>query len=222
MGTGDVQGLPCPTIPPHLQGLLYTYRLSLADRGCCQIRRTTARILNGENALRKFLVRKNRSRREGATAVEFALVALPFFGLLLGIFEVAVVLTLNTILESAVANSGRLVRTGQISKNATAQEFKQEVCDRMSVFKGACMNRIEIDLQPVASFSNPGISTPIDNGEFKPETLKFNIGDPRSFMLMRVWYKQPVISPLLGHSMTKLANGDYLLHAATAFRNEPF
>lgn len=150
------------------------------------------------------------------------MVALPFFALLLGIFEVAVILTVSSMLESAVSNSGRLVRTGQVSKNATPEDFKKEVCARMAIFESACVHRIQIDLQPVASFSNPGISNPIENGEFKPESLKFNTGDPRAFMLMRVWYQQPVISPFLGHSMTKLANGNYLLHAATAFRNEPF
>jgi Flp pilus assembly protein TadG len=162
--------------------------------------------------------KNRRAKREGATAVEFALVAIPFFALLLGIFEVAVVLTVSAIMESAVSQSGRLVRTGQVSKNATAEEFKVELCKRMALFEGACLNRIEIDLQPVASFSNPGIS----DGEFKPGELVFNTGDPRSFMLMRVWYRQPVISPFLGHAMTKMGNGDYVLHAATAFRNEPF
>ncbi|WP_292050565.1 MULTISPECIES: TadE/TadG family type IV pilus assembly protein [unclassified Brevundimonas] len=163
-----------------------------------------------------------RAQRKGATAVEFALVALPFFALLLGIFEVALILTVSALLENAVSQSGRLVRTGQVSRNATADEFKEEICERMTVFEKACLNRIQIDLQPVASFSNPGITNPIDQGDFDPNKLKFNIGEARSFMLMRVWYRQPVVTPFLGHAMTRLNNGDTLLHAATAFRNEPF
>ena len=166
--------------------------------------------------------RARKARREGATAVEFALVAFPFFGLLLAIFEVALILTVSALLETAVANSGRLIRTGQISRNATAEDFAQELCARMSVFERACLNRIQVDLQPVASFSNPGISDPIREGEFRHEDLKFEVGQARSFMLMRVWYRQPVVSPFLGHGMMRLDNGDTLLHAATAFRNEPF
>lgn len=163
-----------------------------------------------------------KTSREGATAVEFALVAIPFFGLLLAIFEVAIILTVSALLESATLNSGRLIRTGQLSQTATAADFKKEICARMAFFESACLSRIEIDVQPVASFSNPGISDPVVDGEFKPENLKFDIGSARSFMLMRVWYKQPVVSPFLGHAMIRLGNGDTILHAATAFRNEPF
>lgn len=163
-----------------------------------------------------------KKSREGATAVEFALIAIPFFGLLLAIFEVAIILTISALLESAVLNSGRLIRTGQLPVTATPEDFKKEICGRMAFFESACLNRIEIDVQPVASFSNPGISDPVVNGEFKPENLKFNIGTGRSFMLMRVWYKQPLISPFLSHAMIRLGNGDTILHAATAFRNEPF
>lgn len=166
--------------------------------------------------------RRARAKREGSTAVEFALVALPFFGLLLAIFEVAFILTTNALLESAVMNSGRLVRTGQVPRTATADDFKEVICSRMSFFEQVCLQRIQIDLQPVASFSNPGVNDPIVDGEFKTEELKFNVGDPRSFMLMRVWYHQPIASPFLGHAMTRLANGDTIMHAATAFRNEPF
>ncbi|MEG1451223.1 TadE/TadG family type IV pilus assembly protein [Brevundimonas sp.] len=163
-----------------------------------------------------------KASREGATAVEFAMIALPFFGLLLAIFEVAIILTVSALLESATLNSGRLIRTGQLPKDATVEDFKKEICGRMAFFESACLSRIEIDVQPVASFSNPGISDPVVNGEFKPETLKFDMGAARSFMLMRVWYKQPVVSPFLGHAMIRLGNGDTILHAATAFRNEPF
>ena len=168
------------------------------------------------------ICKARRQPRKGATAVEFALVALPFFALLLGIFEVALILTVSALLETAVSNSGRLVRTGQISKNASAEDFKKELCARMTVFEGACLSRIQIDLQPVASFSNPGITDPISDGQFDTSKLKFEVGDPRSFMLMRVWYRQPIVTPFLGHAMTRLSNGDTLLHAATAFRNEPF
>lgn len=174
--------------------------------------------------LSMFKVRNpnKRARREGATAVEFALVAIPFFGLLIAIFEVAIILTVNAMLESAVMNSGRLIRTGQISTNATADDFKKEVCARMALFEDQCLHRIYIDVQPVESFTNPGVTNPIEDGEMKPDILKFEIGTARSFMLMRVWYDQPILSPFLGHSMTRLSNGHTVMHAATAFRNEPF
>ena len=163
-----------------------------------------------------------RQRREGAAAVEFALLAIPFFGLLLAIFEVAIILTVSAILEAAVMNSGRMVRTGQIPPDATVEDFRREICDRMAIFSSACYKRIQIDVQPIASFTNPGVTNPIKDGVFDPNKTKVDIGQARSLMLMRVWYSQPVVSPFLGHAMTKLGNGDTLLHATTAFRNEPY
>lgn len=162
------------------------------------------------------------SPREGATAVEFALVAVPFFGLLLAIFEVAFILTTSAILESSVMSTGRLVRTGQIPATATVDDFKSEICGRMSIFEESCLNRIEVDVQPVASFTNPGVSDPIVDGVFDPNKTKIDIGEARSLMLLRVWYRQPLVSPFLGHAMTRLSNGETLLHATTAFRNEPY
>ena len=176
----------------------------------------------GRKSAIAYRLRGEKKSREGATAVEFALVAIPFFGLLFLIYEAALVLTVNAALESAVMNSGRLVRTGQISKNATAEDFKIEICGRMNIFESACLHRIQIDVQPVASFSNPGITDPIKDGVFNPGILKFDIGEARSFMLMRVWYDQPLTTPFFAHAMTRLENGNTVMHAATAFRNEPF
>ena len=71
----------------------------------------------GRAALRPFrrFVRAN----DGVTAVEFAIVATPFFALMFAIFETAFVFLGQQTLETAVANAARQVRTGQ----AQAQGF---------------------------------------------------------------------------------------------------
>ncbi|WP_312127707.1 TadE/TadG family type IV pilus assembly protein [Brevundimonas sp.] len=167
-----------------------------------------------------------RRGREGAAAVEFALVSLPFFVLILAILEIAVVLTVSALLETATLNSGRLVRTGQVSQTMTQAEFKAEICERMLVFRSQCMGRLFLDVRPVNTFSNPLVPDPIGkNGQgktvFDEEQTAFQPGQPRDLMVVRVWYRQPTMTPFLNQAMSRVS-GDTLLHATSAFRNEPY
>ena len=168
----------------------------------------------------------NKRGREGAAAVEFALVALPFFVLILAILEIAVVLTVSALLETATMNSGRLVRTGQVSKTMTQAEFKAEICARMMVFSSQCMGRLYLDVRPVDTFSNPLVPDPIDkDGQgqtvFDESKTSFQPGQARDLMMVRVWYRQPTLTPFLNQAMSRVS-GDSLLHATSAFRNEPY
>ena len=55
----------------------------------------------------------------GATAIEFALLALPFFTLIFAILETSIVFLAGQILDSAVQDASRKIRTGQAQKPAT-------------------------------------------------------------------------------------------------------
>ena len=69
--------------------------------------------------------------REGSAAVEFALVAVPFCVMIFAILEVALIFTLDSVLENAAISTGRLVRTGQASaQGLTAAELRPRVCGR--------------------------------------------------------------------------------------------
>ncbi|MCG6277611.1 pilus assembly protein, partial [Vibrio vulnificus] len=66
--------------------------------------------------------------------MEFALVAAPFFLLLGAIMELAMVFVLDSVLEAATMDTGRMIRTGQAdAQGFDAARFKEEVCSRMSV-----------------------------------------------------------------------------------------
>ena len=67
----------------------------------------------------KKLLRRFRSNRRGSVAVEFSLIALPFFALLFAIIETALVFFASQVLETAVQDSSRLILTGQAQTAAT-------------------------------------------------------------------------------------------------------
>lgn len=168
--------------------------------------------------------RVTRCRREGAVAVEFALVALPFFALILAILEIAIVLTVSSVLERATMDAARLVRTGQAT-NLNKDQFKAAVCARMIVFAQQCASSIHVDVRPVTTFTTPLVPSPFTgtgaNRTLDDNRTSFNAGQARDLMLVRVWYRQPTFTPFVNRAMTRTGK-DTLLQTTSAFRNEPY
>src|SRR6478752_10598161 len=78
------------------------------------------------------LVRRFVRQQDGAAAVEFGLVAVPFLGLTFAIMETALVFFAQQTLETAVADSARLIMTGQAQNGGwQPADFKQRVCARI-------------------------------------------------------------------------------------------
>lgn len=162
-------------------------------------------------------------RREGAAAVEFAMVATPFFLMIFAVLELGLVFLLDASLETAVSQAGRIVRTGQAETTAaTADRFRAALCSRMTVFEGDCLNRADVDVRMMPRFSNGIPQSPIKNGVLDKDDLEFDLGEPGDLMLVRVWYSQPLVTPLMSQAVSKMKSGDIVLSVATAFRNEPY
>ena len=159
--------------------------------------------------------------RRGSAAVEFALVSMPFFVLLFMVLEIGLAFLIDSTLETAVSEGGRLIRTGQAeAQGFEVNRFKQEVCERMSVFAADCANRATIDVQTIASFDTPP-ADPIVDGELQAQNC-YNGGTAGDLVLVRVWYRQPMIAPFMQGAVLRLNGTTVLLKGATVFRNEPW
>jgi Flp pilus assembly protein TadG len=159
--------------------------------------------------------------QDGSTAVEFAFVVFPFCFMVFSILEVALIFTVNSVLENATIETGRLVRTGQASAaNMGAVEFKNRLCSRMSIFAGDCAERASIDVRVIPQFDAEP-PDPTNGGEFDPSGLTYANGLPGDLILVRVWYKHPLVTAFLAQGLSRLPDGTTLLMATTAFRNEP-
>src|ERR1700759_1352423 len=90
-------------------------------------------------------------REDGAAAVEFGLVAAPFLALTFAIMETAIVFFSGQALETAVADSARLIMTGQAQTQGFNQAaFKNAVCAKIfGLFD--CQNGVYIDVQTFQS-----------------------------------------------------------------------
>lgn len=152
------------------------------------------------------------------------MVAAPFFFMLFAILELGLVFLTDSTIENAVQETGRLVRTGQAQTAAmSAQTFKDEVCERMSLLATDCDARTTVDVRVINQFQNVDPPDPMEDGEtFDDSDLIFETGEPGSLILVRVWYEKPLITPFMSEGLSRLDNGKMVMTATTTFRNEPY
>ena len=166
-------------------------------------------------------VRRFARRNDGAAAVEFAMVAAPFLALMFAIMETALVFFASQTLETAVADSSRLIMTGQAqTQNYDAAAFKTAVCSRI---KGLfdCAG-IKVDVKTYTSFGSVDNARPVDaNGNLKTN-FGYQPGGPGQIVVVRLMYEFPVYASLLGFNLSDLSSGKRLVMATAAFRNEPY
>ncbi len=93
------------------------------------------------------LARRFVRQQSGIAAVEFGMVAAPFLALIFAILETSVIFFAGQALETAVADSGRLIMTGQAQTQGFDQNaFKNAVCAKIfGLFD--CINGIFIDVK---------------------------------------------------------------------------
>lgn len=164
-----------------------------------------------------------RTAREGSAAVEFALVAAPFFFMMFALLEVGLIFSLDSTLESAVMQTGRMVRTGEAAERGfTAPEFKAELCERMTLFAAGCETNAFVEVRPIVSFRNPELEDPLAAGDLDQGDLTYDNGGPSSLMLVRVWYKHTVFTPMMQQILGRTTDKKTVLTAATTFRSEPY
>jgi Flp pilus assembly protein TadG len=168
-----------------------------------------------------FLPRLWRDRR-GATALEFGLIALPFFSLLLAIFETTAVFFASATLENAANDAARQIRTGEVQDgNISAADFKNLICGEITPLL-ACDANLIVDVRSFANFQAVNFPPPLDDdGAFQIPPV-FSPGAAGDIVLVRVFYTWHVVTPLIGAALANMNGNERLISTAVAFRNEPF
>ena len=161
--------------------------------------------------------------RSGATTVEFAMVVAPFLALVFAIIQTAIVFFAGQALETAAADSARLIMTGQAQTQGYDQtKFKQAVCARIYALFN-CNGSLYIDVKSYSAWSSVNTSLPVDaSGNVQTATFGYQPGGPTDIVVMRLMYQYPVYVSLLGLNLSNSAGSQRLLMATVAFRNEPY
>jgi Flp pilus assembly protein TadG len=189
-----------------------------------------------ERGLRRFSIfRQFIRRQDGTTMVEFGLVAAPFLALMFAILETALFFFASQTLETAVADSARLILTGQAQNNAESdplwkadplKQFRADVCNRLKAMFD-CSKGFYVDVRSYSQFSSADMSLPLTGGKITAGfTPQYNPGGAGDIVVVRVMYEWPMFLSFLTTNitfdLTNMTGGKRLIMATAAFRNEPY
>jgi Flp pilus assembly protein TadG len=184
-----------------------------------------------QGKLGRTLRRFRRSRR-GSAAVEFSLVALPFFAMLFAIVEFSLMFLAGQVLETATQDTARLLFTNQAqAQNFDALKFKKQLCDRLGGVLFNCQEDtldggVLVDVKVIPKFSSVSsadLADPIENGQIKG-SFGYSNPPPGSTVIVRAFYQWPLFVNIDGYSLANLVGDGQrgrLLTAMAAFRVEP-
>lgn len=181
--------------------------------------------------------------RDGASAIEFAILAIPYFVIIFAILETFVAFTAEQLVTNAVNTMARDLRTGKITYNLnrpatdmTEAQFRQAFCNEISIMISCSPTEIAtpadlyLDLRTFTKFSDIPTSIPrisaADFADIDPSSFAYNPGGAKSINMLRAYYRWPVITDLVRPYISNIrpANGSssFLIVATTAFQNEDY
>ena len=192
--------------------------------------------------LRPF--RRLKNRRDGAVALEFAILSIPFLMIVFATFETLVAFAGEQLLANAVETMSRKIRTGEITfgqglpTDVTETEFRQAFCDEVAIFRmctGSEVNtpaKLYIDVRQYGSFADmpvdiPKVST-AEYADLDTSGFQFAPGGSGSINLVRAYYRWQVITDLIRPYVTNIRPSgstmptDYLMVSTAAIQNEDY
>jgi Flp pilus assembly protein TadG len=186
----------------------------------------------GEHKARRprFLARFLRDRR-GSTAIEFAILAIPFSLLVFAILESCISFAGQEVMANITDDVARRLRTGQLRPaDVAGNNLRDMICDKLEIIVSQdCPNLLLVDLRQYTTFADAALANfKIQNGDIvltkgtATETFAITPGPAESKNMLRVFYKWPVMTDLLASSMANLSGGKTLHFASVAWQNEPF
>jgi Flp pilus assembly protein TadG len=157
---------------------------------------------------------RNRFRRDekGVAAIEFALLAFPFFIGIFALVEIGLVFLGELVLDRAVDKIGRDLRTGQMQMTRPNRaEFADKICDEVSMLLDC--TKLKVDLATYSGYEAvvPGM----------PDEPRFNMGGGGQIMALTVTYDWPIVTHVLRTALRD-GNGNHTLSGMAAFQTEAF
>ncbi len=142
--------------------------------------------------------------------MEFALVAVPLFFLVLGAIASGLNIMAMGVLNVATKEAGRKIQIGAI-RGTSDSEIRTLICGYVSALVPSCQNALMIYAASGATFSGVAAATVVGTA-FSP--AGFSPGSAGSSVVLQVACNSP-----FGMSLTNATN--FMLTATTVFRNEP-
>lgn len=165
------------------------------------------------NCLKKII--KDRS---GATAVEFALLALPFFIMIVGMLQLGIIYIAGQTLDEAVDKAARTVLTGQVQDTGTrVNEFRRTICEKVALISD-CDRRLRLSVQSFPSYAAVSRASLFDaSGRPNIRNNQFRPGDDGDVVVISATVRIPIVA---GFVFSGALDGSVLLSSSLVFKNE--
>ncbi|MER9724204.1 MULTISPECIES: TadE/TadG family type IV pilus assembly protein [unclassified Mesorhizobium] len=168
--------------------------------------------------------------RRGSTAIEFAMLALPFAALVFAILESCVSFAGQEVMANITDDIARQLRTGQLRQaNISGTQLRDKICGRLEIMVAKGCPGLQVDLREFTTFeaaSTAGFKISGDHVELTGvanTSFQNKVGPSESRNMLRVFYPWPVMTDFMAKYMSNMANGKKTLHYASAvWQNEPF
>lgn len=175
--------------------------------------------------LKKRLLRRFAKAKRGTAALEFALIAMPFFLLMFGLAEISMIGFAQSSLDYAVSETARQIRTGQAQNGGvTYDQIRSQLCTEANRFVVLTCDNLFLDVNRFTSFVDAGNqnNSPIQNDEFQTDGFGYNPGVASDIVVVRAYYRWQVMTPMFEPVFESVSGGQRILVSTMMFRNEPF
>ncbi|GAM98419.1 similar to TadZ/CpaE [alpha proteobacterium U9-1i] len=172
---------------------------------------------------RRALVRFGRAR-SGVAAIEFGLLAIPFFMLTVGLAEVGMIGLAQASLDDGISMTSRNIRVGVVqSGGLTYAQVQDQLCERFSMFIAAdCEDNLFLDVDTFESFVDIDNTSPIAGGNLNTGGFGFDPGTSSSIVVVRAYYRWRILTPGFATLLQNVDGGQRILSSNIMFRNEPW
>lgn len=156
-------------------------------------------------------------------AVEFSLVGVPFVLMTIGIVEMALMFTAQSVLQEATFTASRLIRTGQLQQGQMGdpeQAFRDSVCD-FSRLLIPC-DSIQFSVQKLDDFSDADDAEPEFDEDGNLQNTPFDPGAENDVVLIRVVYNYPIRTPVMQQVMSTVGGTKRGLMSTIILQTEPY
>ncbi len=165
-----------------------------------------------------------RTNESGATAVEFAMVGLPFLMMTFGIIAVGLFFFTTFSLENAIETASRPIRTGEAMTNGMTKEaFKAKICQYAPQYID-CDGKMRVNVQNYAltDVIVPPSCTDAGGDLVPAASTNFSPGAANRIVLVTVCYQFDLTGNIPFLRLGSMSGGAALIQASTTFKVEPF
>ncbi|SCW88904.1 Flp pilus assembly protein TadG [Rhizobium mongolense subsp. loessense] len=167
------------------------------------------------------ILRRFTGDQKGAAAVEFAILALPFFLVIFAIIEIAIMCFVAAGLDAALHKTARQVRVGTAATDHwDLNIFKATLCGNL-VYYFDCSNSLLVRATVITDMNSVNKISGIADGTLSVSE-DFNIGSAGDYVLIQAFLPWIPVVQYYSYSSSKLDDGRYVLGSAELFKNEPF